>query len=188
MNLFQYQEAAKSTAIYPPSKNMLYPALGLIGECGEVAEKVKKIIRDDNGEITDNRKLAIMKELGDCCWYIANICCDTSLSLGMIYQSRDRAIELSTGQLNLPKLVFLLNSRATSIAQILEIWYYEHDGQQNQSGRFIALSEWISYILICIELIAKQCDFTLREVYTANIEKLLDRKNRGVIKGEGDAR
>ena len=50
MDLCEYQSTARQTAVYPDQYGVIYPALGLGGESGEVLEKVKKIIRDDNGE------------------------------------------------------------------------------------------------------------------------------------------
>ena len=47
MEMNQYQEAARDTAIYPSEQGLLYTVLGLTGEAGEVAEKVKKMLRDD---------------------------------------------------------------------------------------------------------------------------------------------
>lgn len=72
MNTNNYQTAALSTAIYPnQGDNIVYPTLGLVGEAGEVAEKVKKVIRDNGGVVTDTTKEKIAKELGDVCWYLA---------------------------------------------------------------------------------------------------------------------
>ena len=54
MNFNDYQQKSRKTALYPnQGNNFIYPTLGLAGEAGEVADKVKKIIRDDNGIITD---------------------------------------------------------------------------------------------------------------------------------------
>ncbi|MDD4625094.1 MAG: nucleoside triphosphate pyrophosphohydrolase family protein [Candidatus Paceibacterota bacterium] len=73
MEFNQYQEEARKTAIYPgQGSNYIYPVLGLVGEAGEVAEKVKKIIRDSNGDISEEKKADIEKELGDVLWYLAN--------------------------------------------------------------------------------------------------------------------
>ena len=47
--------------------------LGLTGEAGETADKIKKIIRDKNGVISDEDRAAVVKELGDTLWYIAAI-------------------------------------------------------------------------------------------------------------------
>jgi len=66
--LDDYQRAAASTAIYKQEHAVIYPALGLAAEAGEVANKVKKIMRDG----TFNRE-AIADEVGDCLWYIAAI-------------------------------------------------------------------------------------------------------------------
>jgi len=83
MELNEYQELARSTAIYPKEFSVIYPTLGLAGESGEVAEKVKKSIRDNHGEFN---KEAIQKELGDVMWYIANIASDLELKLEDIAQ------------------------------------------------------------------------------------------------------
>jgi NTP pyrophosphatase (non-canonical NTP hydrolase) len=82
MNFGEYQELARETAIYPNlGGNFFYPTLGLCGEAGEVAEKVKKIIRDDNGVVSYDKRLEIKKELGDVLWYVANIASELNLSL-----------------------------------------------------------------------------------------------------------
>ena len=77
MTLSSYQKAASSTAIYPTQHAITYPALGLAGEAGEVANKVKKIIRD--GKLD---KAALKGEIGDCLWYIATLCRDLNIDLG----------------------------------------------------------------------------------------------------------
>ena len=77
MTLSSYQKAASSTAIYPTQHAITYPALGLAGEAGEVANKVKKIIRD--GKLD---KAALKGEIGDCLWYIAAMCRDLNIDLG----------------------------------------------------------------------------------------------------------
>jgi len=79
MTLKQYQDRARVTAIYPKAQSIIYPALGLAGEAGEVAEKVKKWIRDGNLD-----RDAIAKELGDVLWYIAAMATDLDLDLDRI--------------------------------------------------------------------------------------------------------
>lgn len=77
-----YQTASEHTAIYPnKGNNVVYPTLGLNGEAGEVAEKVKKLIRDTDGVITEEFRCAIKKELGDCMWYISAMCHELGLSM-----------------------------------------------------------------------------------------------------------
>ncbi len=78
----EYQELARTTAIYPNvGKNFVYPALGLAGEAGEVVEKVKKILRDEKGKVTQHLKRAIAKELGDVLWYVAMLAYELGLDL-----------------------------------------------------------------------------------------------------------
>ncbi len=64
------------------SAGFLEKILGITGEAGETADKFKKIIRDKDGEMSDEDKEAIIKELGDVLWYVASIAryLDTSLS------------------------------------------------------------------------------------------------------------
>lgn len=82
MNMNDYQRQAATTAIYPASVQVLYPTLGLAGEAGEVANKVKKIVRD--GKLD---KEAIGSEIGDCLWYIAAICKDLGLRMEDVAQA-----------------------------------------------------------------------------------------------------
>ena len=82
----EYQEKASTTMVYGVGNKVIYPTLGLCGEAGEVAEKIKKVIRDNNGEFTEEKKQEIKKELGDVCWYIAAIATDLGLDLEDIAQ------------------------------------------------------------------------------------------------------
>ena len=75
MDFKTYQKQARLTAQYPNlGSNNIYPTLGLVGEAGEVAEKVKKVIRDKKGIFDEESKIGIKKELGDVLWYISNLC------------------------------------------------------------------------------------------------------------------
>jgi len=117
MELNEYQKLASTTAEYPktvkdlnPEANvgLLYTVLGLCGEAGELANKVKKVLRDDDGVLSPEKRVALIKELGDCSWYLSET--------------------------------------------------------------------------------ARQLATTLENVAQLNIDKLFDRKDRGVIKGSGDDR
>jgi NTP pyrophosphatase (non-canonical NTP hydrolase) len=74
--LNDYQMKAVSFAVYPATHKVMYPTLGLCGEAGEVAEKVKKQVRDG---VFNRHEVA--KELGDVLWYLANISNDIGYSL-----------------------------------------------------------------------------------------------------------
>lgn len=82
MKFEEYQAKAKQTALYPRRlENLEYPTLGLAGEAGEVANIVKKIQRDFNGEITDEIRAKLKDELGDVLWYISACADELGLSL-----------------------------------------------------------------------------------------------------------
>lgn len=81
MNFEQYQQNAVATAIYGEGVAVSYPALGLCGEAGEVANKVKKVFRDDGGVVTEEKRQALKGEIGDCLWYLAALCRDLGISL-----------------------------------------------------------------------------------------------------------
>ena len=78
-----YQNKSQETAIYPKENNMdlIYTVLGLTGEAGELANKVKKIIRDDDGKLRPEVKKALQDELGDVLWYIAGVAKALNISL-----------------------------------------------------------------------------------------------------------
>lgn len=82
MTFNEYQNESRKTAIYPNAgKNFIYPTLGLAGEAGEVAEKIKKVLRDKNGIVDNTTKTEIAKELGDVLWYLSQISAELGLSL-----------------------------------------------------------------------------------------------------------
>lgn len=84
-DLYKYQLLASETAIYPTLGHpIVYPALGLAGEAGEVAEKVKKMCRDDGCVLTDDRRAALKKELGDVLWYVSETARQADLVLDEI--------------------------------------------------------------------------------------------------------
>ena len=84
MELGEYQRLSRRTAGYPRDAWLAYPALGLAGEAGEVAEQVKKSIRDDGGTVSDERREALTKELGDVLWYTAQLATELDLDLDEI--------------------------------------------------------------------------------------------------------
>ena len=82
MDFKTYQKKARLTAQYPNlGSNYIYPTLGLVGEAGEVAEKVKKVIRDKKGIYDEESKEGIKKELGDVLWYLSNLCNEFDFNL-----------------------------------------------------------------------------------------------------------
>ena len=93
LGLNEYQKKAHETASYPcgtigkeaHAVNYLYPALGLAEEAGEVAGKYAKAIRDNNGVVFDHdRETAIVKELGDVMWFVAELATCLGVDLDLV--------------------------------------------------------------------------------------------------------
>lgn len=83
-SMVNYQQICTETQIYPREHAVFYPALGLAGEAGEVANKIKKIIRDQNANVKNlpsEVKNDIASELGDCLWYISALATDLGIGL-----------------------------------------------------------------------------------------------------------
>ena len=88
MRFSEYQTRSRATAVYPEAgNNIVYPALGLCGEAGEAAEKVKKAIRDDGGTLTQERREALAAELGDVLWYVAQLATEAGLDLEQLAEA-----------------------------------------------------------------------------------------------------
>lgn len=81
MEFTEYQAKARNLAIYPgqgSNDGFLYTVLGLAGEAGEVANKVKKLMRDG---VTPEAQDALISEVGDTLWYLAAVCTELDISL-----------------------------------------------------------------------------------------------------------
>ena len=80
-----------------PFNRLVYPVLGLVGEAGELANKVKKIARDDGGDLGPDKQVELADELGDTLWYDGAVASALQVSLGEV------------GQQNLDKLADRMN-------------------------------------------------------------------------------
>jgi len=107
----EYQEKAHKTAIYEKTlqelgvPKYLYAVLGLVGESGEVAEKIKKLIRNDHGNVTKEFVESLKKELGDILWYLQEVATAfgvdledvASANLKKVYDRKKRGVIASKG-------------------------------------------------------------------------------------------
>jgi NTP pyrophosphatase (non-canonical NTP hydrolase) len=86
MDFKTYSDTAWATAVYPYKGNcefsgIAYCMLGLTGETGEIAEKIKKVYRDKGGVFDDETKSLIRKEIGDVIWYLNALAIELGFSL-----------------------------------------------------------------------------------------------------------
>ena len=84
VGLNEYQQRALETWLSHSTENgynIVYPTLGLSGESGEVAEKVKKVLRDNNGKFTDDLRKSIALEISDVLWYASVLAHELGFSL-----------------------------------------------------------------------------------------------------------
>lgn len=87
MTFDEYQKAAQSTDLTPGKQGKILTisfmdkVLGLVGESGEFADHVKKILRDDKAKLTEEKRQLLIKELGDVLWYIALLAKHLDMSL-----------------------------------------------------------------------------------------------------------
>jgi NTP pyrophosphatase (non-canonical NTP hydrolase) len=85
MDLGDYQKESRKTVSYPyVGSNYIYPALGLAGEAGEMLNQVKKIVRDDGSQLTEERKQLIQSEMGDMLWYLAQLATELEVDLNEV--------------------------------------------------------------------------------------------------------
>lgn len=88
-----YQELIKKFAKYPPEKALEYLTLGLSSEAGEVAGKVKKVLRDKDGQFTQGDIVAISAELGDVAWYLCMLATVMDIPMSEVLQNNYDKLE-----------------------------------------------------------------------------------------------
>lgn len=94
MNFEEYQKKARAKAIYPTlGGGVVFPTLGMMGEAGEVSEKIKKLFRDGDGVVTEELRKEITKELGDVLWYMSQIASELDIHLQEVAEKNIEKIE-----------------------------------------------------------------------------------------------
>lgn len=187
MNFTEYQHEATTSAIYPDrGNNLIYPMLGLMGESGEVAEKIKKMIRDDQGKMTADRRTALRGELGDVLWYIAAICEEAKLDMGYLYVLA-LGVDFKAYPLkNISRLIFKLQQQVSHISLLIEQAVYEPS--KKNIDPLSPLPTDITILIGLVDEICILCGLNIQEVAKFNLQKLASRKQRGVLQGSGDNR
>lgn len=180
----QYQEDTKQTALYPRGYELqnteiaasCYVIFGLIGECCEFLEKIT-----ENG-YTD---YAISAEIGDIFWYLSQICNELGcFTLAELF-SVDLEYFVTKTQIDYKNIYVECGIIANCYKKVIR----DMDGYPNEFTQN-KLKESLQRIVLYLEyyISTMGSDITIESIMQKNIEKLLSRKKRGVIKGDGDNR
>lgn len=178
MELDRYQAEAMRFAKYPGHLAVTYPAVGLAGEIGEVANKIKKVYRDHHGEPPREVCQDIASEIGDCLWYCAALATDLGITMKLkFYPLRPKkALDPLDCVLKLTVVVGDISHAVhrkrhfplSDIKRTVEEHLYQ----------FVSLLSMLAYHLF----------FEIGEIAQMNIDKLLARLDRGTLHGSGDTR
>lgn len=175
MKLNEYQSGAKETAIYPGE--LVYPALGLCGEIGELFDAMDKGVWEE-----------IPKEIGDVLWYVANVAADADLTLSEVMGRKtfpnNKKLTYAESNIAIKEIVFMGGVVAENVKKTLR----DDAGvlcEKRRKNIKVALKD------IVINLVTigwDYCEDQLEDIAKANIEKLLSRQERGKLTGDGDNR
>lgn len=188
VQLANYQHRALETAIYPEidGSMLIYPAIGLADEAGEVLGKIKKLYRDDAGVLYQARREAILLELGDVAWYIAVMLHHLGHPLTIVSKLGMRAQEYnSLGEAALS--LGAATGRACSWVHHMVYSQAIRNERDMATDRKVA-RDTLATCWHVLEAVAHGAGYIMDEVMEANIHKLQSRAERAVIGGDGDVR
>jgi NTP pyrophosphatase (non-canonical NTP hydrolase) len=174
----EYQVGAIATAIYPHTHKLVYPALGL---CGEVGELICALIREHQ----DYTKSDIKKETGDVLWYVANVANDMDALLCEIMARED--FQEYMGPWDVDEVGNELAINAGMVAESVKKAIRDNEGRLTKERRETIMRD-LRWVVTWLERSCSNYDFTLEDCALLNLDKLRSRAERDVLKGEGDNR
>ena len=196
MKVSEWVSRAMGLAVYPgqgTSAGVIYTALGLCGESGEVIEPIKKAVRDSEGTMPFSKRQELMKELGDVIWYTFAFCKECRVSWQSLF---DR------GGLSAHTVPF--DGTTEDAQRWLQSAHHNRSPEMNalrladRVGRIAGVQEstpgmcpdinLMKSILTTVADISANYGFTIGEVFDINLAKLESRKKRGVLHGSGNDR
>lgn len=192
----EYQKQAKKTAIYPKDRALEYTALGLVSEVGEIAGKVKKVIRDQGGVFTDVTRAQIGAEMGDVLWYVA-MCAD---ALGEDLSDEQACVPHTTFDGYQDQWIFVSYDKGSALRLAIVTGVYasavdDHEDLRGIEGmeerRESALRDCMVTLCDVLEELGALCNtlgVRLADIAQGNLDKLASRAARNKIGGSGDER
>jgi NTP pyrophosphatase (non-canonical NTP hydrolase) len=181
-----YQQQALSTAIYPLKRELEYTVLGLCSEVGEIGEAYDAW-RVGNGLAGTPEFAHLLDEIGDNFWYCAAVSDALKYPLAIVALYLDPQPEMVRAPLSVDKHLRDITREVSAMAGVVKKAIRDNDGFLSSAGQDkIAL-----HLFRTIWLLDALCDRfgTSRHiVMVKNLNKLADRKQRGVLQGSGDNR
>lgn len=176
MKFKEYAEQARTLAIYPEDRGKEYVIFGLIDEAGEVSEKVDQ----------EYGKSDIKDEIGDTLWYLANTIEEFNFKSMYEVIEYNRDEQISEGQVYKEYAKIILQNTAQLAGKMKKVMRDENGEYTDQKLEEIYLI--VQSVVRSLIVLIKKMGLTLDECMNANLDKLFDRKDRGVLKGDGDNR
>ena len=172
-----------TTAIYPLKRELEYTVLGLCSEAGELglayAEAKSSMWGFTSAAITD-----LLKEAGDCYWYVAAVADALNVDLQTIWESyAPQTLELKSRGF----LVVYISGRSGEMAGVVKKAIRDNDGFMSEAGAE-KIKVQLGLTLIHLNELVRMLGSTPEAVTAKNLNKLADRKKRGVLQGSGDNR
>jgi len=174
-----YCSHTADTAIFPGAGTAAgfdYVGLGLIGEAGEVCDLIKKMLRDDDGQMTDVRRLKLVKEIGDVMWYWSETHACLELDPVLTVEAQQSMMAPTK---TVPAMAKDLGFFAAHIAAVNDVT----DMEQRQEALQILACMLKTMVELCEDV-----NINFVNVLETNYKKLISRKERDVLGGDGDNR
>lgn len=168
-----YQQQALTTAIYPLSRELDYTILGLCSEVGEIGEAY--FLAGDPADV--------LAEIGDNFWYCAAIADALKLPLDFVAQSSPPVV----GAESISELILQIVAQTSGMAGVLKKSIRDNDGFLSSAGQDRIVENLHHTLWLLVDL-CRRFETTHTAVMSKNLDKLADRKARGVLKGSGDNR
>jgi hypothetical protein len=183
LNWNEYQQQALTTAIYPLKRELEYTTFGLCSEIGEVG------LAYLDGKLNEwgfSNKLAqnVLKEAGDGYWYIAAVADALNVPLQHIVDNYTAGVGAYPSR---GYTVVQLNGAAAEIAGVVKKAIRDNDGFLTDAGQE-KIKKHLGETLVLLNNLVELFGSSPEGVTAANLNKLADRKARGVLQGSGDNR
>lgn len=189
--LEEYHQFTKTTAIYPGAdvirspEALEYLTLAFIGEVGEIGDKYKKVIRDNNGILSEETKQALSKEIGDVMYYISQMCNTFDVKLyNLVDVSNLDKIEKNEG-IYIATYIRVLAKYVGGLSSNVQQYFVGLTGPRKLEDDVYQDIQNIAYALMQLAI---RLDLSIEDIIRENMAKLQSRKDRGVISGSGDNR